>query len=155
MKLYKKVIRRLIKKKITISVVESCTGGLLSSHLTKVPGISEIFNLGLVTYSNFSKKKLLKINSKFLKKNGAVSKKTAKIMAENLKKITKSMLCISITGIAGPTGEEKNKPIGIVYICYKFKNKTYIKEEKFKGTRIQIQKLTIKSIFTYLERLII
>ena len=154
MLLYNKLIKKLIKDIITTSTAESCTGGLLSSIFTSEAGISKIFNMGLITYSNKSKSNLLNISSKHLKIYGAVSKQTAIIMAKNLQKISKSKLCISTTGIAGPSGGTKNKPVGLEFIGFNYKNKVIILEKKFQGTRIQIQKKTVKSIFPILQKLI-
>ena len=151
---YKIIIKKLLKRNISISIAESCTGGLLSSKFTSIPGISKIFNVGLITYSNKSKSSLLKISSNDLKKYGAVSHQTAVLMVKNLQRLTKSRLCISTTGIAGPSGGTKVKPVGLIYFGIKYKNKTMILEKKFKGTRIQIQQKTIKAIFSTLEKLI-
>jgi len=103
---YKIIIKKLLKRNISISIAESCTGGLLSSKFTSVAGISKIFNMGLITYSNKSKSSLLKISQNDLKKYGAVSHQTAALMVKNLQRLTKSKLCISTTGIAGPSGEQ-------------------------------------------------
>ena len=151
---YKIIIKELLKRNITISVVESCTGGLLSSKFTSVAGISKIFNMGLITYSNNAKSNLLKISQNDLKKYGAVSHQTAALMVKNLQRLTKSKLCISTTGIAGPSGGTKAKPVGLIYFGIKYRNKTITLEKKFKGSRIQIQQKTIKAIFTTLEKLI-
>jgi len=154
MYLYKIIIKELLKRNITISVAESCTGGLLSSKFTSVAGISKIFNMGLITYSNKAKSNLLKISQNHLKKYGAVSHQTATLMVKNLHHLTKSKLCISTTGIAGPSGGTKAKPVGLIYFGIKYKNKTIILEKKFQGSRAQIQQKTIKAIFTTLEKLI-
>ena len=151
---YKITIKELLKRNITISVAESCTGGLLSSKFTSVAGISKIFNMGLITYSNKAKSNLLKISQNHLKKHGAVSHQTATLMVKNLHHLTKSKLCISTTGIAGPSGGTKAKPVGLIYFGIKYKNKTIILEKKFKGSRAQIQQKTIKAIFITLEKLI-
>ena len=151
---YKIIIKKLLKRNISISIVESCTGGLLSSKFTSVAGISKIFNLGLITYSNKSKSSLLKISQNDLKKYGSISHQTAALMVKNLQQLTKSKLCISTTGIAGPSGGTKVKPVGLIYFGIKYKNKTIILEKKFKGSRIQIQQKTVKAIFTTLEKLI-
>ena len=118
-----KIVKKLIKKNITISTAESCTGGLIASEITKVQNSSKIFNLGLVTYSNSSKNKILKINKKIIKKYGAVSLQVCKEMVKNLYKISKTKICISVTGIAGPSGGTFYKPVGLVFIGFKFKNK--------------------------------
>ena len=151
---YKIIIKKLLKRNISISIAESCTGGLLSSKFTSVAGISKIFNMGLITYSNKSKSSLLKISQNDLKKYGAVSHQTAALMVKNLQRLTKSKLCISTTGIAGPSGGTKVKPVGLIYFGIKYRNKTIILEKKFKGARIQIQQKTVKAIFTTLEKLI-
>ena len=151
---YKIIIKKLLKRNISISIVESCTGGLLSSKFTSVAGISKIFNMGLITYSNKSKSSLLKISQNDLKKYGSISHQTAALMVKNLQRLTKSKLCISTTGIAGPSGGTKVKPVGLIYFGIKYRNKTIILEKKFKGSRLQIQQKTIKAIFTTLEKLI-
>ena len=151
---YKIIIKKLLKRNISISIAESCTGGLLSSKFTSVAGISKIFNMGLITYSNKSKSSLLKISQNDLKKYGAVSHQTAALMVKNLQRLTKSKLCISTTGIAGPSGGTKVKPVGLIYFGIKYRNKTIILEKKFKGSRMQIQQKTVKAIFTTLEKLI-
>ena len=143
--LYKKIIKKLIKKNITISVVESCTGGLLSSTFISVPGVSKIFNMGLITYSNKAKTYLLKISQNHLKKYGAVSNQTANLMVKNLQLLTNSKLCISTTGIAGPSGGTKKKPVGLIFLGIKKDNKFKIKKFVFKNKgREYIQKITVK-----------
>ena len=151
---YKIIIKQLLKRNISISIAESCTGGLLSSKFISVAGISKIFNMGLITYSNKSKFSLLKISQNNLKKYGAVSHQTASLMVNNLQKLTKSKLCISTTGIAGPSGGTKIKPVGLIYFGIKYGNKTIISEKKFYGSRLQVQQKTVKAIFTTLEKLI-
>jgi PncC family amidohydrolase len=151
---YNIIIRKILSKNISISIAESCTGGLLSSKFISVAGISKIFNMGLITYSNKSKFSLLKISQNDLNKYGAVSHLIAELMVRNLHQLTKSKLCISTTGIAGPSGGTKVKPVGLIYFGIKYRNKTIIIEKKFKGSRIQIQQKTVKAIFTTLEKLI-
>ena len=151
---FKKTINILIKNNISVSTAESCTGGLLSYSFIKHKGVSKIFDTGLICYSNDSKSKLLKININIIKKYGAVSSFIAKKMSENLYKITGSDISISTTGIAGPGGKSQNKPIGLVYICIKFKNKFLIYKKKFKGTRIEIQKKTVNFVFKEIYKLI-
>jgi nicotinamide-nucleotide amidase len=152
----KKVIKKLIRNKITISVAESCTGGLIASEITSVPNSSNIFNLGLVTYSNQSKEKLLRIKKQNLKKYGAVSAQICKDMVENLFKISKTDLCISTTGIAGPNGGSKLKPVGLVYIGIKFKkiSKIYMYNFDKKLERNKIQKKTVNTTFNLLDQMI-
>ena len=154
MLLFKKVIKKLLKKNITVSVAESCTGGLVISNIISEAGVSKIFHMGLITYSNKAKSDLLKINPNKLKKIGSVSNQTAALMAINLQKISKSKLCISSTGIAGPSGGSKNKPVGLVYVGIKFKKNIIVIEKKFKGSRKQIQQKTVKLIFRSIDKLI-
>ena len=141
----KKIAYKLKKKNIKIAVAESCTGGLLSFNLIKTPGASKYFNMGIVCYSNYSKKIILKVKDKTLKDNGAVSTETCKEMCENLLKISKSNIAISTTGIAGPNGGNKKKPIGLVYIGVSNKNGTKIIKFNFnkKLSRENIQKKTV------------
>ena len=147
--------KKLIKKKLTISVAESCTGGLLSHNLTKLANSSKYFQMGLITYSNQGKIKILKINKNIIKKYGAVSLQCCKAMVQNLSKISKSKINISITGIAGPGGASKDKPIGLVYIGIKKGNKIIIKENKFKSKdRLSIQKSTVKTSLKLVNKII-
>ena len=139
---YKYIIKNLIKKNISISVAESCTGGQLSKLFTDTPGVSKIFNMGLITYSNKSKSLILNIPSILIKNHGAVSEKIANLMSKNLFKISKSKLCVSTTGIAGPSGSSRNKPVGLVYIGITFNKKTFVFKKKFNGNRKKIQKET-------------
>ena len=142
--LVKKTIKKLIKKKLSISTVESCTGGLLSSSITSIKDSSKIFNLGLVTYSNQSKINILKVQKKIIKKYGSVSKHVCLSMVKNLYKISKSNICISITGIAGPGGGVQSKPVGLVYIGLKKGGKTEIRKYLFKNKgRNYIQKIAV------------
>ncbi|MDC0876617.1 CinA family protein [Candidatus Pelagibacter sp.] len=138
--------KKLIKKKLTVSVAESCTGGLLAHNLTKLANSSKYFQMGLTTYSNQAKIKILKVNKNIIKKYGAVSDECCKSMVKNLSKISKSKINISITGIAGPGGASKDKPVGLVYIGIKKGNKIIIKENRFKSkNRHSIQKITVKT----------
>ena len=137
--------KKLIAKKLTISVAESCTGGLLSSKLTELNGSSKYFVMGLITYSNLAKIKCLKVNKNIIDKFGAVSPQCCKSMVEGLSKISKSKINISITGIAGPKGGSRLKPIGLVYIGIKKGNKINIfKINLGKKKRNFIQKQTVK-----------
>tara|TARA_B100001971_G_scaffold201653_1_gene214645 strand:- start:460 stop:924 length:465 start_codon:yes stop_codon:yes gene_type:complete len=154
MKLFNKVVKKLINKDISTSVAESCTGGLLSSKITSVSGVSKIFYLGLVVYSNQSKSTILNIPSKFIFKYGAVSSQLISKALHNLHKKTKSKLCICTTGIAGPTGGSKNKPVGLVFIGIRYKNKNIIIKKNYKGTRKQIQNKTVQDIFKKIDTLI-
>ena len=142
-----KVVRILNKKKLTVSFAESCTGGLLASTITSISGSSKVFNMGLITYSNNAKVKLLKVPKKTITKYGAVSHETCLSMVENLSKISKSNISISITGVAGPNGGTNQKPVGLVYVGLKKGRKTIIKKNLFKNKgRIFIQKATVKKV---------
>ena len=142
-----KVVRILTKKKLSVSFAESCTGGLLASTITSISGSSKVFNMGLITYSNNAKVKLLKVPKKTITKYGAVSHETCLSMVENLSKISKSNISISITGVAGPNGGTKQKPVGLVYVGLKKGRKTIIKKNLFKNKgRIFIQKATVKKV---------
>ena len=144
--LSQKVVKLLRFKKIKISLAESCTGGLLASNITSISGASKIFTLGLVTYSNQSKIKILKVPKKIIIKHGAVSYETCLSMVQNLSKISRSNISLSVTGIAGPKGGTKNKPVGLVYIGIKKGTKILIKKYLFKSkNRFVIQKASVKS----------
>ena len=142
--LSKKVVKKLIKKKIKISIAESCTGGLISGAITSINGSSKVFNLGLITYSNESKIKVLKVPKKLIKKFGSVSKQVCLAMVKNIEKIAKTNMSISVTGIAGPSGGTKKKPVGLVYLAIKKGNKITISKFLFKNKgRSFIQKATV------------
>ena len=143
----KKLINLLKKKKIKISFAESCTGGLLSSIITSNAGSSKVFDLGLVTYSNQAKQKILKVPNKIIKKYGAVSVQCCLSMVNNLSKISKSHINISITGIAGPKGGTRKKPVGLVFIGLKFRKKIFVNKYLFKNkSRINFQKITVNTV---------
>ena len=147
--------KKLIKKKLTISVAESCTGGLLAHNLTKLANSSKYFQMGLTTYSNQAKIKILKVNKNIIKKYGSVSKECCKEMVQTLSKISKSKINVSITGIAGPGGSTKNKPVGLVYIGIKKGKTLIIKENKFKSKkRDLIQKSTVNKVIKIVLNLI-
>ena len=151
----KKLHKKLIDKKLTISVAESCTGGLLASNLTKLANSSKYFQMGLITYSNEAKIKILKVNRNIIKKYGAVSKECCEAMVKNLSKISKSKINVSITGVAGPGGGSKLKPVGLVYIGVKIGRNLLILKNKFKSkNRNLIQKLTVKKIINIIFNLI-
>ena len=141
----KKIVSLLKKKKLKISFVESCTGGMLSSAITSVSGSSKVFTLGLVAYSNHSKTKMLKIPKNIIRKYGSVSEQVCLTMVKNLSKISKTNISVSITGIAGPRGGTKIKPAGLVYVGIKKGNKVEIKKYLFKNKgRSYIQKATVR-----------
>ena len=147
--------KKLIDKKLTISVAESCTGGLLASNLTKLPNSSKYFQMGLITYSNEAKVKVLKVNKNIIKNYGAVSKECCELMVKNLSKISKSKINVSITGIAGPGGGTKDKPVGLVYIGIKKQDKIIIIKTIFKSkSRKNIQSSTVKKIIQKILKII-
>ena len=149
----KSLIKILTKKKLKISFAESCTGGLLASSITSISGSSKIFNLGLVTYSNQAKIEILKVNKDIIKRHGAVSYECCLAMVKNLYKISKANINVSITGIAGPKGGTKEKPVGLVYIGVKKGNKIQIKKCLFKSKkRSSIQKATVKKALSLVLR---
>lgn len=134
------LLEKLIQKGLTIAIAESCTGGLLSNRITNIPGSSKAFLLGTVTYSNDSKNKILKIPKEIIPKHGAVSEETAKCMALNIQKITQASTSLGITGIAGPQGGNKSKPVGTVFIALSYRGKTSIKKFHFSGNRLQVKR---------------
>ena len=143
-KLSQKVVKLLSKKRLKISFAESCTGGLLSSTITSISGSSKVFTLGLVTYSNKSKINILKVPKKIIMKHGAVSYETCLSMVKNIYKISRTNISLSITGVAGPNGGTKQKPVGLVFIGVKKGNKTLVKKFLFKNrTRNSIQRSTV------------
>ncbi len=151
----KSLIRLLIKRKLKISFVESCTGGLLASTITSFSGASKVFNLGMVTYSNKAKIEVLKVNKNIIRKYGAVSHECCTAMVKSLSKISKANINVSITGIAGPRGGSKKKPVGLVYIGVKKGNKIEIKKCLFKSKkRSLIQKATVRKTLDLIFRII-
>ena len=127
-----KFVKILTKKKLKIAFAESCTGGMLASDITSISGASKVFGIGLVTYSNQAKITVLKVNKSIIQKYGAVSPQCCEAMVKNLSKISKAQINVSITGIAGPNGGTKKKPVGLVYIGVKKNNKIFITKNVFK-----------------------
>ena len=155
MSLNKKIISLIKRKKMKLAIAESCTGGMLSSAITSVSGSSKVFTMGLVTYSNQAKTSILKVPQKLIKKNGAVSVQCCLAMVNNLSKISKSKICVSITGIAGPKGGSKQKPVGLVYIGIRVGKKVIVNKCNFKNKgRAYIQRQTVKKSLNLLLRLI-
>ena len=149
------LIKKLVKKKLKISFAESCTGGMLSSAITSISGASRVFNIGLITYSNQAKIKFLKVNKNIIKKYGAVSHECCLTMVNNLSKISKANINVSITGIAGPNGGTKQKPVGLVFIGIKKGNKIVIKKNLFNSkNRKAIQKATVKKALQLVNSII-
>tara|TARA_B100000965_G_scaffold119010_1_gene98159 strand:- start:229 stop:702 length:474 start_codon:yes stop_codon:yes gene_type:complete len=152
-KIAQRVIKLLSKKRLKISFAESCTGGLLSSSITSISGSSKIFTVGLVTYSNQAKINILKVSKKTILKHGAVSYETCLSMVKNLNRISKTNISVSITGVAGPNGGTKKKPVGLVYIGIKKGNKILVKKYLFKGKkRNLIQKATVNKALNLVLR---
>jgi nicotinamide-nucleotide amidase len=151
----KSLVKKLTKKKLRISFAESCTGGMLACSITSISGASKVFSLGLITYSNQAKIKVLKVNKNIIKKYGAVSAECCEAMVKNLAKISKAQINVSVTGIAGPHGGTKNKPVGLVYIAVKKSNKILITKNIFKQkNRNSIQKATVKRSLKIIDSLI-
>ena len=151
----KNLVKILTKKKLKIAFAESCTGGMLASEITSISGASKVFGIGLVTYSNQAKITVLKVNKNIIQKYGAVSPQCCEAMVKNLSKISKAQINVSITGIAGPNGGTKKKPVGLVYIGIKKNNKIFITKNVFKEkSRKAIQKSTIKKTFKIIKSLI-
>ena len=153
MPIIKKIIDKLIKKNISISVAESCTGGLIANTITKYSGVSKIFSYGIITYSNKAKTKYLSVSKTNLSKFGAVSKEVAEDMINGLYENERTKICISTTGIAGPNGGTKLKPVGLVYIGLKINNKNYIFKKIYKGNRLDTQRKTRDFIFRKINEL--
>ena len=146
-KLSQKLVKLLHKKKLKVSFAESCTGGLLSSSISSISGSSKVFTLGLVTYSNQAKINILKVPKRIIMKHGAVSYETCLSMVKNLNKISKTNISVSITGVAGPKGGTKQKPVGLVYVGIKKGNKTLVKKYLFKNKkRSLIQRATVNKV---------
>ncbi len=148
----KRVSDILKKKKLTISTAESCTGGLLAKCLTDIAGSSMFFKMGVVTYSNDSKIKLLKVKPSTIKEYGAVSEQTAIEMVKGLKKLSNTDICVSITGIAGPDGGSKEKPVGTVYISIIVGKKIDTYKKEFKGNRDEIRTKSVNFVLSKIIR---
>ena len=150
--LNEKVVKMLAERKMTVSAAESCTGGLFAALITNVSGASEVLNESFVTYANSAKMKYLGVKGKTLEKHGAVSYETAFEMAEGLRKNTGADVTVGITGIAGPTGGTKEKPVGLVYIgCY-LCGRTVTKECRFHGTRQDNRNASVEEALKLLEK---
>ena len=155
MNISQKIVATLKKKKIKISFAESCTGGMLSGAIVSVNGASKVFMMGFITYSNQAKISILRVPKRIIKKHGAVSVQCCLSMVNNLSKISKSKVCVSVTGIAGPSGGTKKKPVGLVYIGLKNGKKVMINRCKFKNKgRSFVQKTTVKKTLNLIWNLI-
>lgn len=140
--LLKKVSTLLKKQKITVATAESCTGGLIAHTLTNVSGSSNYFDRGIISYSNTAKMELLDVPEELFRKHGAVSKLVAKAMAEGVRIKSNVDIGIATTGVAGPTGGTKEKPVGLVYIAVSTSDKTEVKKFQFLGDRLQNKEST-------------
>ena len=149
-----KIISKLIKKNISISVAESCTGGLICYSITKNSGASKIFSGGIICYSNNSKIKYLGVSKKTLLKYGAVSSNIAEEMINGLYKKEKTQICIATTGVAGPKGGTIEKPVGLVFIGIKYNKQKFFFKKFYKGNRLSIQRKTKEFIFKKIDQLI-
>ncbi len=153
--LNKKIVLLLKRKKLNVAIAESCTGGMLSGAITSVSGSSKVFIMGFVTYSNLAKTKVLKVPNQIIKKFGSVSVQCCLAMVNNLSKISRAKVCVSVTGIAGPKGGSKLKPVGLVYIGIRIGKKVFINKCNFKNNgRTFIQKQTVKKSLNLISRLI-
>ena len=139
MRLEEKVFKKFIQQKKTLAIAESCTGGLIADRLTNIAGASAFFLLGIIAYDNAAKTKILDVPPALLKKHGAVSSHVARMMAQNVRQILKTDYGLSVTGIAGPSGATKNKPVGLVFIAVSTRQNTIVKKCLFKGTRLAIK----------------
>ncbi len=153
--LEKAIVDLLTEYKLTVSTVESCTGGLLAARLINVPGVSDVFQSGYVTYSNKSKRKLLGIKKSTLLKYGAVSEETARAMVKTAAFLTKTDVCVSTTGIAGPDGGTDKKPVGLVYIACNVCGNITVKECHFSGNRAKIRDNAVSAALELMRKCIL
>ena len=155
MKFESRIIQYLIENKITVATAESCTGGLLAAAFTSHSGVSAIYQHGVITYSNEAKNKLLKVSLESLRQNGAVSRQVCAQMCFNLAKNSKCQLTLATTGVAGPSGGTKTKPVGLVYAGVCYQKTIFIKKLQFssKLSRLQIQKGTVKECFEMIKEI--
>ncbi|MDE6845978.1 MAG: competence/damage-inducible protein A [Lachnospiraceae bacterium] len=153
--LEKAVVDLLLANKLTISTVESCTGGLIAARLINVPGVSEVFKSGYITYSNKAKRRLLGIKKNTLLKHGAVSEQIAREMAKGAAMVSKADVAVSVTGIAGPDGGSEDKPVGLVYIGCNVCGRLTVKECRFSGDRAKIRENTVSSALSLMRECIL
>lgn len=153
--LEKSVLELLLSNKLTLTCAESCTGGLLAARLVNVPGSSEVFRAGMVTYSNKAKRKLLGVKKATLQKYGAVSARTAEEMARGAAFVSKCDVTVSVTGIAGPDGGTEEKPVGLVYIACDVKGKVTVREYHFSGDRAKVRESAVSAALTLMRACIL
>jgi len=146
----RKTVEKLIEKKITVATAESCTGGMIASAITDVPGASAVFGYGMDTYSNEAKTSILGVREETLSRFGAVSKETAGEMAAGLKRVSHADVAVSVTGIAGPGGGSLQKPVGLVYMGLAVKDQVFIKKNLFSGNRDEIRQQTVETAFAFI-----
>lgn len=151
----KRVVKLLMEKNMTLSSAESCTGGLFSQEVTNISGASQIFDRGIVTYSNNAKMEELGVRTETLDAFGAVSKETAYEMAEGVRKVSGTDIGVSVTGIAGPTGATKEKPVGLVYIGISTKDITNVRELRLEGDRTQNRQNSMRNMFDIIYEILI
>lgn len=149
------IAQLLAKHHLTVTTAESCTGGLLAGRLINVPGISENLKEGYITYSNEAKEKLLGVSHATLEQHGAVSEETVLEMASGGAKAANADICVSISGIAGPDGGTKEKPVGLVYMCCYCKGKTYVERNLYTGNRSKVREYAVASALTLLRNAIL
>jgi len=150
--LFQVVFDILLKKRMKISFAESCTGGMISNELTNISGSSKVYGFGLNTYSNSAKRKILNVSDNLLKKYGAVSREVVRVMVKNLIKLSKSDIGIAVSGIAGPSGGSKNKPVGTVFVAYYLNNKIITRKYFFTGTRKSIKLRTTLEVYDFIRK---
>lgn len=146
------VVQLLMDRGLSVTCAESCTGGLLSGRIINVPGVSDVYKAGFITYSNKAKRKLLGVRKDTLKKFGAVSPETAREMAKGAARAAKADVALSVTGIAGPDGGTPEKPVGLVYIGCSVKGKVTVKKCLFSGSRLQVREATVEAALEYLKK---
>ena len=156
MKFESRIIKDLIQKKITVATAESCTGGILAAAFTSYSGVSAIYQTGMITYSNDAKKQFLKVKPETLRQHGAVSRQVCAQMCFHLAKISKCQLTLSTTGVAGPGGGTKTKPVGLVYAGVCYQKTIFVKKLQFSSqlSRLQIQKGTVKECFVMIKEIL-
>jgi len=152
MRLEQKILIKFTQSRKTLAIAESCTGGLIGDHLTNIPGASAFFLLGIIAYDNAAKTKILGVPSALFKKHGAVSAEVASVMAQGARKILKTDYGLSVTGIAGPGGGSKSKPVGLVYIALSTRTKTIVKKCLLKGSRLTIKKQAAQTALKMLAK---
>ena len=150
--LAEEVVELLKVDELTVTTAESCTGGLVAARLVDVPGVSEVFKQGFITYSNKAKRKLLNVKKTTLKEVGAVSEKTAREMAKGAILASGADAAIATTGIAGPDGGTEEKPVGLVYIAVSVRGQMYVEEHLFEGDRTEVRESTVQAALALLKK---